>query len=101
MCKHTFFFFMQKTAYEVRISDWSSDVCSSDLPARPRRGWKSSKRPPRPVPEESRWNFGRKGNPQNSWKNGRPCLALLYGHAKDESGAPGYPLGAGDRKSVV
>src|SRR3546814_5364521 len=39
MCIHTrgfilvsfFFFFKQKTAYEVRISDWSSDVCSSDL----------------------------------------------------------------------
>src|SRR3546814_10825516 len=36
-----FFFFKQKTAYEMRISDWSSDVCSSDLglhrrrPARP------------------------------------------------------------------
>src|SRR3546814_5775914 len=29
------FFFKQKTAYEMRISDWSSDVCSSDLP-----GWK-------------------------------------------------------------
>src|SRR3546814_4449956 len=28
-----FFFFKQKTAYEMRISDWSSDVCSSDLPA--------------------------------------------------------------------
>src|SRR3546814_7476718 len=27
-----FFFFKQKTAYEIRISDWSSDVCSSDLP---------------------------------------------------------------------
>src|SRR3546814_13602147 len=27
----TFFFFKQKTAYEMRISDWSSDVCSSDL----------------------------------------------------------------------
>src|SRR3546814_1384005 len=27
------FFFKQKTAYEVRISDWSSDVCSSDLAA--------------------------------------------------------------------
>src|SRR3546814_8171404 len=27
-----FFFFKQKTAYEMRISDWSSDVCSSDLP---------------------------------------------------------------------
>src|SRR3546814_19869557 len=29
-----FFFFKQKTAYELRISDWSSDVCSSDLRAR-------------------------------------------------------------------
>src|SRR3546814_16817788 len=28
-----FFFFKQKTAYEMRISDWSSDVCSSDLMA--------------------------------------------------------------------
>src|SRR3546814_7545377 len=28
-----FFFFKQKTAYEMRISDWSSDVCSSDLKA--------------------------------------------------------------------
>src|SRR3546814_18227115 len=37
------FFFKQKTAYEMRISDWSSDVCSSDLrfgavPAHPDRG---------------------------------------------------------------
>src|SRR3546814_2961479 len=41
MCRHYtlvfvlffcfFFFFKQKTAYEMRISDWSSDVCSSDL----------------------------------------------------------------------
>src|SRR3546814_12959338 len=30
-----FFFFKQKTAYEMRISDWSSDVCSSDLRKRP------------------------------------------------------------------
>src|SRR3546814_14167563 len=29
-----FFFFKQKTAYEMRISDWSSDVCSSDLSQR-------------------------------------------------------------------
>src|SRR3546814_5855021 len=28
---YIFFFFKQKTAYEMRISDWSSDVCSSDL----------------------------------------------------------------------
>src|SRR3546814_259862 len=32
MCSFLFFFFKQKTAYEMRISDWSSDVCSSDLP---------------------------------------------------------------------
>src|SRR3546814_1635987 len=32
ICSLTFFFFFkQKTAYEMRISDWSSDVCSSDL----------------------------------------------------------------------
>src|SRR3546814_7227917 len=29
-----FFFFQQKTAYDMRISDWSSDVCSSDLQGR-------------------------------------------------------------------
>src|SRR3546814_7630033 len=33
-CFLVFFFFKQKTAYEMRISDWSSDVCSSDLHAR-------------------------------------------------------------------
>src|SRR3546814_5826706 len=43
------FFFKQKTAYEVRISDWSSDVCSSDL-CRPsacdaRRGGRTADRP--------------------------------------------------------
>src|SRR3546814_9431278 len=31
VCIFYFFFFKQKTAYELRISDWSSDVCSSDL----------------------------------------------------------------------
>src|SRR3546814_4486879 len=31
VCLVEFFFFKQKTAYEMRISDWSSDVCSSDL----------------------------------------------------------------------
>src|SRR3546814_1431144 len=42
-----FFFFKQKTAYEMRISDWSSDVCSSDLrnivdDYIRRRGWNES-----------------------------------------------------------
>src|SRR3546814_13061944 len=34
---YVIFFFKQKTAYEMRISDWSSDVCSSDLSFRRRR----------------------------------------------------------------
>src|SRR3546814_6086307 len=34
ICSLYVFFFKQKTAYEMRISDWSSDVCSSDLAAR-------------------------------------------------------------------
>src|SRR3546814_2071083 len=36
----SFFFFKQKTAYEMLISDWSSDVCSSDLPFARVWGWR-------------------------------------------------------------
>src|SRR3546814_20376389 len=39
-----FFFFKQKTAYEMRISDWSSDVCSSDLAARAAAGFMAGAR---------------------------------------------------------
>src|SRR3546814_16576723 len=55
MCFVIFFFFKQKTAYEMRISDWSSDVCSSDLamsiqPERKVAGRDSDGAPaPRPV----------------------------------------------------
>src|SRR3546814_16729103 len=42
-----FFFFKQKTAYEMRISDWSSDVCSSDLMTR-----LSSFVPGDPIPQD-------------------------------------------------
>src|SRR3546814_5483782 len=41
----TFFFFKQKTAYEMRISDWSSDVCSSDLAKEEREKAKAAKHP--------------------------------------------------------
>src|SRR3546814_1958720 len=41
MCLRICFFFKQKTAYELRISDWSSDVCSSDLLAPALRGGRS------------------------------------------------------------
>src|SRR3546814_16750560 len=52
MSDASLFFFKQKTAYEMRISDWSSDVCSSDLlvaePLRPPSG--GSRRLPRNTP---------------------------------------------------
>src|SRR3546814_12771170 len=38
--KGFFFFFKQNTAYELRISDWSSDVCSSDLCPGPDSRWR-------------------------------------------------------------
>src|SRR3546814_9472243 len=44
-----FFFFKQKTAYEMRISDWSSDVCSSDLDSARRSS------PFRPDAEHKPW----------------------------------------------
>src|SRR3546814_6955270 len=56
----SFFFFKQKTAYEMRISDWSSDVCSSDL----RIGGGRMNRPLRILsiatlfPDAARPNFG-------------------------------------------
>src|SRR3546814_3637048 len=56
------FCFKQKTAYEMRISDWSSDVCSSDLPSpkrwptmfRPKRPPKTRPRSPRKAPRAAR-----------------------------------------------
>src|SRR3546814_16010132 len=44
-----FFFFNQKTAYEMRISDWSSDVCSSDLALHARKSHAPPRRAVRPV----------------------------------------------------
>src|SRR3546814_7789899 len=48
-----FFFFKQKTAYEMRISDWSSDVCSSDLRVFSPRG------------ENAEWDF--RDQPPEFW----------------------------------
>src|SRR3546814_1844245 len=52
------FFFKQKTAYEMRISDWSSDVCSSDLRRPYRRLRMSLVRPLLRTPQADRWQFG-------------------------------------------
>src|SRR3546814_7077603 len=65
-CVHLFFFFFkQKTAYEMRISDWSSDVCSSDLPSSRQR-----RSPRRRRREASHWESGRRSRV-------RSCLYLL------------------------
>src|SRR3546814_5013786 len=50
----SFFFFKQKTAYEMRISDWSSDVCSSDLLVHRRDGTPASSTARRGTGDASR-----------------------------------------------
>src|SRR3546814_5434913 len=68
-----FFFFKQKTAYEMRISDWSSDVCSSDLMVRVGDG---------PGP---RWGYN--GNPESPTFT--PSILVSYnGPDAGRNGAP-------------
>src|SRR3546814_14656472 len=89
-------FFKQKTAYEMRMSDWSSDVGSSDLVTPLRRTVETAEplmraagadAGPMIVPELMEQHFG-------NWQ-GRPC-AEVYG----ELGAR-HPFWLRDRKSVV
>src|SRR3546814_2999045 len=58
-----FFFFMQKTAYEMRMSDWSSDVCSSDLDDLRARGndvpWQHTLDRAVSAHRHERWGFHR------------------------------------------
>src|SRR3546814_2265733 len=49
------FFFKQKTAYDMRISDWSSDVCSSDLTIA--RQIEREGHADRPPPSDQHWGF--------------------------------------------
>src|SRR3546814_9790356 len=52
------FFFKQKTAYEMRISDWSSDVCSSDLNTEAALAKDLGTRFEQDIPEAARSLFG-------------------------------------------
>src|SRR3546814_1065180 len=61
-----FFFFKRKTAYEMRISDWSSDVCSSDL-ARRSEPLRPQTRPSPPPERHSMMAPGRRC----PWRNAR------------------------------
>src|SRR3546814_9212151 len=78
-----FFFFKQQTAYEMRISDWSSDVCSSDL-----------ERPTRPLRCRRSWHAWQSPRPWRTHRttSSRPWTSMA---AMPSSTTPGNPLPAG------
>src|SRR3546814_5085831 len=88
-CDVCFFFFKQKTAYEMRISDWSSDVCSSDL------GDRVGKR------YQQRAHAARAGTYQDrSVASGKRQYQCRAERGADDRGAREHAA-AVDRKSVV
>src|SRR3546814_10301892 len=78
------FFFKQKTAYEMRISDWSSDVCSSDLGRY------------RSAPAAKRSSCNRPGRPRRPDNGGSP----QYRTARNDraSTAPDRPIRSEERR---
>src|SRR3546814_1391726 len=88
-----FFFFKQKTAYEMRISDWSSDVCSSDLLrccARPCGPWS-----PKSTPTSTSTT---RPTPPRTWRASRPPLKT-FSRAEDRHGrVPFHGEGGGHRR---
>src|SRR3546814_18607965 len=105
LCCIVVFFFKQKTAYEVRISDWSSDVCSSDLPAESladRR--ESAGRPdwaaPKPccrLPEPA-VQLGWRPESPGSWSGCQPRPAAHWPSQRDRSELPAGPDRADERR---
>src|SRR3546814_9403312 len=71
-----FFFFKQKTAYEMRISDWSSDVCSSDLVGdrEPARGTLQQAHAQRGCQLADAPDQARLGNPQRAFGCGEATV---------------------------
>src|SRR3546814_8580858 len=74
----SFFFFKQKTAYEMRISDWSSDVCSSDLrELGERTEWLGHGYKELEIPPAADGGFRIEPNALHIWPRGRyMCIAL-------------------------
>src|SRR3546814_6675966 len=77
-----FFFFKQKTAYEMRISDWSSDVCSSDLATDPG---------PPPPATSGQPPPDRGSPPRPSYRRGRDLTAPGPRPARRRAGSSGPP----------
>src|SRR3546814_16102631 len=77
------FFFKQNTAYELRISDWSSDVCSSDLPHQPDRQLRNRR------PGRRRGPHRPQDNRRHLWRRIAPWRRRVQRQGTDQ----GRPLG--------
>src|SRR3546814_10342701 len=86
MSSFFFFFFKQKTAYEMRISDWSSDVCSSDLRPFLRGGMGDGRAGAVPGVGGSR--VGKRRGTRRRPRLGGAGLALLGGIPPDRGSRP-------------
>src|SRR3546814_20683388 len=91
-----FFFFKQKTAYEMRISDWSSDVCSSDL--RRRSGRDAARSGARCPGTWASGNLQERREPRAFWESrGKPGLASRAA-ARARARAGRASLSSGERR---
>src|SRR3546814_4695835 len=72
-----FFFFKQKTAYEMRISDWSSDVCSSDLGSgrQPESRSGPGGRGPQRTDQSHGWRPGCRSQRSEERRVGKECVS--------------------------
>src|SRR3546814_7780912 len=97
---YLFFFFKQKTAYEMRISDWSSDVCSSDLPQAGRRQVDDAEDE---RDEQYRGEIAVGRIERDRGERHRPCLVVhpLEQHRLEKAHRLAARAARGDRKSVV
>src|SRR3546814_8640128 len=110
------FFFKQKTAYEMRISDWSSDVCSSDLREAQHRNQRGAREIDAHGIEEAEEGFDRDPDREDAEDQRRGeagqiadlagaeavtrIVAMLFGIAIGERGQA-ERAGLGERQSVV
>src|SRR3546814_16981257 len=95
-----FFFFKQKTAYDMRISDWSSDVCSSDLYYRGSAERRALRRSPRlrRLGKLSAWDSAGPRRSRRGYARRSPCGSSP--DCRHRRSGPQYPWSC-DRKSVV
>src|SRR3546814_20246940 len=110
-----FFFFKQKTAYEMRISDWSSDVCSSDLSAPPAGIPRPANSRPSPVARSMppyrlcrgrKWSASRRGGLPSAADDappygGRPSTRTAPRPLKLKSRATGHGTRFGEQGSTA